>query len=141
MQIVSGQVSIRGSIGYSRGVGSRVLLLIDRFPALSADNGEIKLDAIPIDQIASVEIIKGAGSALYGTGALGGIINVITHKPAQQPKTSYKFWASYAQQEYQPDAPVVFSIGTRYDRGKVDGCSAQHNVSPKIGLSWHLTHN
>ena len=93
VHLVSGQVSIRGSSGYSRGTGSRVLLLIDGFPALSADNGEIKWDAIPIDQIASVEIIKGAGSALYGTGALGGIINVITHKPAPKPKTSFKVWA------------------------------------------------
>ncbi|MDP6777789.1 MAG: TonB-dependent receptor plug domain-containing protein, partial [Candidatus Latescibacteria bacterium] len=72
VHMVSGQVNVRGSSGYSRGTGSRVLLLIDGFPALSADNGEVKWDAIPMDQIQRVEVIKGAGSALYGTGALGG---------------------------------------------------------------------
>ncbi|MDA0747335.1 MAG: TonB-dependent receptor, partial [bacterium] len=90
IHIVSGQVNIRGSSGYSRGTGSRVLLLIDGFPSLSADNAEVKWDAIPLDQIARVEIIKGAGSALYGTGALGGIINIITRDPSPVPQTRFR---------------------------------------------------
>ena len=93
VHMVSGQVNIRGSTGFSRGTGSRVLLLIDGFPALSADNGEVKWDAIPMDQIARVEIIKGAGSALYGTGALGGIINVITRDPSSRPETRFQILA------------------------------------------------
>jgi len=93
VHMVSGQVNIRGSTGFSRGTGSRVLLLIDGFPALSADNGEVKWDAIPMDQIARVEIIKGAGSALYGTGALGGIINVITRDPSPRPETRFQMLA------------------------------------------------
>ena len=91
VNMVGGQVNIRGSSGYSRGTGSRVLMLIDGFPALSADNADVKWDAIPIDQIARVEIIKGAGSALYGTGALGGIINVITRNPSPEPETTFRF--------------------------------------------------
>jgi outer membrane receptor for ferrienterochelin and colicins len=72
------QVNIRASSGYSRGVGSRVMLLIDGMPLLSGDTGEITFEALPVFQIDRVEVVKGAGSALYGSGALGGVINVLT---------------------------------------------------------------
>ena len=75
------QLSIRGSSGYSRSVGARVLLMLDGTPFLAADNGDMKLDAIPLLAVDRIEIVKGAGSALYGSNALGGIINVITRDP------------------------------------------------------------
>ena len=103
VHMVGGQVNVRGSSGYSRGTGSRVLLLLDGFPALSADNGEVKWDAIPIDQIQRVEIIKGAGSALYGTGALGGIINVITVDPPVAPETRYRLVAGLHSDPAYPE--------------------------------------
>ena len=87
---VGSHVNIRGSSGYSRGVGSRVLLLLDGTPLLSADSGDIKWDIIPPDQVERVEVVKGAGSALYGTGALGGVINVITRGPSEAPETRYR---------------------------------------------------
>lgn len=76
------QVSIRGSSGFAFGVGSRVSYLLDGFPLLSGDNGDQKFDAIPIFDIDRIEIVKGAGSALYGTGAIGGVINLITKEPS-----------------------------------------------------------
>lgn len=76
------QVSIRGSSGFAFGVGSRVAYLLDGFPLLSGDNGDQKFDAIPIFDIDRIEIVKGAGSALYGTGAIGGVINLITKEPS-----------------------------------------------------------
>jgi len=98
---VGSQVSVRGSSGYSRGTGSRVLLLLDGFPALSADLGDIKWDIIPVDQVERVEVIKGAGSALYGTGALGGVINVITRDPEDRPQTRYRLVSGvYSQPAY-----------------------------------------
>ncbi len=87
---IGSQMNIRGSSGYSRGTGSRVLLLMDGFPMLSADNGDIKWDIVPVDEVARVEVVKGAGSALYGTGALGGVVNVITRRPQAQPQTRFR---------------------------------------------------
>ncbi|MCX7929745.1 MAG: TonB-dependent receptor [Chlorobi bacterium] len=84
--VTGSQVSIRGSSGFSYGLGSRALLLIDNFPALSADNGDMSFDALPIADIERIEIVKGAGSALYGTSALGGIINVITRDASPSPQ-------------------------------------------------------
>ena len=125
VNMVGGQVNIRGSSGYSRGTGSRVLMLIDGFPALSADNGDVKWDAIPVDQIARVEVIKGAGSALYGTGALGGIINVITRNPSPEPETHFRFlggrYSEPGHQEWRWSSSGRYYEGTDLSHSRQSG--------------------
>src|SRR6266853_2389886 len=78
VQFLNGQVNIRGSSGYVQGVGSRVLLLVDGVPANQGYRGGINWDLVPLEDVARVEEVKGAGSALYGSAALGGVVNVIT---------------------------------------------------------------
>ncbi len=78
VQFLNGQVNIRGSTGYVQGLGSRVLLLVDGAPANQGDRGGINWDLVPVDQVERVEVVKGAGSALYGSAALGGVVNLIT---------------------------------------------------------------
>ncbi|MCK5741519.1 MAG: TonB-dependent receptor [Chlorobi bacterium] len=86
VNLVGDQVSIRGSSGFAYGVGSRIALLTDGMPMLSGDQGDMKFDAVPVFDIQRIEIVKGAGSALYGTGALGGVINIITRDPSAEGK-------------------------------------------------------
>ena len=85
--IIDGQANIRGGSGYSQGAGSRVLLLVDDIPILSADAGFPNWDDVPIENIAQVEVVKGAASALYGSSALNGIINVRTAYAKSEPET------------------------------------------------------
>ena len=80
VQFLNGQVNIRGSSGYVQGLGSRVLMLVDGVPANQGDRGGINWDLIPLEDVARVEVVKGAGSALYGSAALGGVVNVITRE-------------------------------------------------------------
>ena len=87
VNFMGSQVNIRGSSGYSRGAGSRVLLLIDGVPMMPGDSGDIKWDIIPLPLIDKVEIVKGAGSALYGSSAIGGVINILTKEPGDRPET------------------------------------------------------
>lgn len=84
VEVNSDNISLRGSSGFSFGVGSRVALLIDGFPILAADNGDMKFDALPFYNIERIEVIKGAGSALFGTSAIGGVINIITSQPEKE---------------------------------------------------------
>ncbi|MBA4251127.1 MAG: hypothetical protein C0425_06355 [Chlorobiaceae bacterium] len=86
------QVSIRGSSGYSRGAGTRVLVALDGIPLYTGDTGEIIWEIFPLHQIDRVEVVKGAASSLYGSTAIGGVINVITKEPTE--KSSYYFKAS-----------------------------------------------
>lgn len=78
VQLIAGQINVRGSSGFAEGLGSRVLLLVDGVPANQGDRGGINWDVIPVDQVARVEVVKGAGSALYGSSAFGGVVNLIT---------------------------------------------------------------
>mgnify|MGYP005838049945 CR=1 FL=1 len=87
IEIMDGQVSIRGGSGYSYGAGSRVITLIDGLPALSTDAGNVKWGTLPIENISRIEVIKGASSVLYGSSALNGVINFITRDASSEPLT------------------------------------------------------
>ncbi len=89
VEIMDGQASIRGGSGYSYGAGSRVLALIDGMPILSADAENIKWQFLPMENIASVEVIKGASSVLYGSSALNGIINFRTASPKIKAENNF----------------------------------------------------
>lgn len=78
VQMLNGQVNIRGSTGYVQGLNSRVLLLIDGVPMNQGDRGGINWDILAVDEIERVDILKGAGSSLYGSAALGGVVNLTT---------------------------------------------------------------
>jgi outer membrane receptor for ferrienterochelin and colicins len=93
VNITGGQVNIRGSSGYSRGAGSRVLMLLDGVPFIAGDTGELNFESIPVGQIERIEVVKGAASALYGSNALGGVINVITKPFPDTPETYVRTYA------------------------------------------------
>ncbi|HLZ44228.1 MAG TPA: TonB-dependent receptor [Gemmatimonadales bacterium] len=78
VQFVNGQINLRGSTGYVQGLNSRVLLTVDGIPMNEGDRGGIDWDLLPVDEIESVEILKGAGSSIYGSAAFGGVVNVTT---------------------------------------------------------------
>ena len=78
IQFLNGQINIRGSTGYVQGLNSRVLLTVDGVPMNQGDRGGINWDLLSVDDVASVEILKGAGSSLYGSAAFGGVVNLIT---------------------------------------------------------------
>jgi outer membrane receptor for ferrienterochelin and colicins len=64
---------------------SGVLVLVDGRRYLGRDaNGNFNLEDLPVAGIERVEIVKGAGSALYGSDAMGGVINFITKKARNQ---------------------------------------------------------
>ncbi len=81
------QLGIRGSTGYNRGAGGRVLVLLDGVPALGGDTGNVRWDTLPAEAVRQVEVVKGAASALYGSSAMGGVVNVLTRSAHDGPST------------------------------------------------------
>jgi len=80
--------SIRGASEVAGGgIGNRVLLLIDGRPALSPESGGALWNLVPLSSIERIEVVRGAYSSLYGSSAMGGVVNVITRKPGVQPET------------------------------------------------------
>ena len=55
-----------------------VLILLDGEPQVGRIAGKLDLARIPVENVQRIEIVKGASSALFGSAAMGGIINVIT---------------------------------------------------------------
>ncbi len=88
VNIIDGQPNIRSGSGYSYGAGSRVLLLVNDIPALQADAGFPNWNDVSLENIEQVEVVKGAASALYGSSALNGIINIRTAYAKSKPVTT-----------------------------------------------------
>lgn len=106
VSVLNGQANIRGTSGFSYGAGSRVLVLVDDMPLLSADAGDVKWAYIPIENVAQIEVIKGASSALFGSSALGGIVNLRSAYPTGSPKTQIQtFFGVYGQPRNEFTSP------------------------------------
>ncbi len=104
----SGRTVIRG---YDRGT----LVMVDGIP-MNLKNYN-SLSGIPIDMVQKIEIIKGAAGTLYGSEAMGGVINIITKRPAGEEKFKvkgtvgnyYKDWGmTYANEK------LILSVGKEY---------------------------
>jgi len=72
-------VSVSGAFlrGANRG---QTLVLIDGVRIASSSAGATSLEAIPLDQIERIEILRGPASSLYGADAIGGVIQVFTRR-------------------------------------------------------------
>jgi iron complex outermembrane receptor protein len=100
--VTATQVNIRGSSGFSRGAGSRILLLVDGVPALAGDTGNTKWDLVPAEQIEGIEIVKSAASAVYGSSALGGVVNMVTRRIPESPETRFRVSGGYYDDPHYP---------------------------------------
>ena len=95
VNITDGQANIRGGSGWSYGAGTRVQVLVDDMPLISGDAGQAQWSLISTENINQVEIIKGASSALYGSSALNGVINIRTAYPTDKPETKINLHYGY----------------------------------------------
>ncbi len=111
---VQGQLNIRGASGYTLGAGSRSLLLIDGVPLLGSAAGNISWSVIPTSEIERVEIVKSGGSAMYGSSAMGGVLNIITRNAPIESETMVRMKTGmYSQPKYEQwkwrDNPGLFN--------------------------------
>ncbi len=128
VNIIDGQPNIRGGAGWSYGAGSRVLVLMDDIPALQSDAGLTNWKDFPVENIEQVEIVKGAASALYGSSAMNGIINIRTGYAKSKPETNISTqYTSYLtpndeRKKWWSASPYdgTFSIGHKQKFGKFD---------------------
>lgn len=101
--------------------GPYTMVLIDGMPIVSGLSTVYGLTGIPQSLIERVEIIKGPGSTLYGSEAVGGIINIITKSTMAAPTASADIFASGWGE-------VNADIGLKYDLSE--------NVSGLLGINY-----
>lgn len=83
-----------------RGMGataaSDVVVMVDGIRMNSSDMSGVDFSSIPLEMIERIEIVRGAGSVIYGSGAVGGVINIVTRKGSPQKETQlYAAYGSY----------------------------------------------
>ncbi len=97
-----GSVGVVNMRGFYGGMSSHQLVLIDGIPQNKGKDKLVDWDLIPLDNVESVEVMRGPASALYGDNAMSGVINIITKKPGDKPETRVlASYGSFDTQEYE----------------------------------------
>lgn len=102
VNMLEDQVDIRGGAGYAQGTGSRVLMLMDDLPVMQVDAGLPQWRDLPTENVSQIEVLKGAASALYGSAAMNGIINIRTAYPTAKPITKVSLSGKYFMNPRDP---------------------------------------
>lgn len=92
--------------------GPYTMVTIDGMPIVSSLSSVYGLFGIPNQMIEKVEIIKGPASGLYGSEAIGGLINIITKDPSRSPKLSLQLMST-SSWEQNADAGVRWKMGRK----------------------------
>lgn len=84
--IMTPDATIGGGEGVQiQGIASDyILVLIDGVPVVGRSSGNLDLSRFAIGNIKQIEVVKGPSSSLFGSEALGGVINIITEKPTSE---------------------------------------------------------
>lgn len=69
--------------------GENVKIMVDGVPLIGRENGSINLDQVNVKNAERIEIIQGPMSAIYGSDALGGVINIISKSPKDNIDVSF----------------------------------------------------
>lgn len=94
-----GTVNMRGFYG---GMSSHQLVLVDGIPQNKGKDKLVDWDLISLDNVESVEVVRGPASALYGDNAMSGVINIITKRPNEKAEAkAYVSYGSFNTQEYK----------------------------------------
>ena len=76
----TGSAGNRENIKIRGGLGTHTLVLIDGFPVNSPTLGQFDISALPVDGFERIEVVRGTQSALYGSNAMGGVVNFLPRK-------------------------------------------------------------
>jgi vitamin B12 transporter len=76
----SGSAGNRENIKIRGSLGTHTLVLIDGFPVNSPTLGQFDISSLPVDGFERIEIVRGTQSALYGSNAMGGVVNFLPRR-------------------------------------------------------------
>lgn len=101
--------------------GPYTMILIDGMPIVSSLSSVYGLSGIPNSLVERIEVVKGPASSLFGSEAIGGLINVITRNPAKAPLISLDVssttWNEHnidAAIKYRPSKKTTALLGVNY---------------------------
>jgi len=142
VEINGGQSAAGKNLGYyiRGGKSNQVLILIDGIPVTDASgiSFEYDLRLLPAEQVESIEIMKGASSTLYGTGAATGVINIRLKKAGKKAIQGNAYWnlGTYNTSSTSKKTPQDFNQGFSVNgNAKKINYFASLNSSETTGMS------
>ena len=143
-----------------RGLGasgpSRALVLEDGIPVVDPFGGWVYWDRIPRAELSSVEVFRGGSSSLYGSDALGGVVQFISRvpeAPAASLDLSYgnentpdaSFWVGTAISRWDVETAVDvahtdgYILLPTYQRGRVDTAANSEHATINAAAGYHIS--
>lgn len=95
--------------------GQYVKVLVDGVSLPGDSGGSVYLERYPVENIDHIEVVQGASSALFGSDAMGGVINIITKKQKTEEKTKV---GGYIGEEFSSDIRNFIDAGIGLSLGK-----------------------
>lgn len=138
VSLVGDYVNIRGGSGYNRLGGHRQLVLLDGVPIMTSDLGEVNWNIVPITEVAHIEVLKGAASSIYGSGAISGVVNILTKLPERQPVFSFRQTAGFYDEPAVPEWRWTEELLT-YNRTDLSYSQSFGPVGVRLALSRHAS--
>ncbi len=120
-------------------------VLVNGVNVASPSLGTADVSKIPLNSIERVEVVKGSGSLLYGSGAMGGTVNIVTKSP-KRDRVDLKAGAGYGTQNtleltaesgmfFYQDFAYYLTLGRRETDGFRDNSGLTHNDA-SLKLVW-----
>jgi len=110
-----------------RGIGpsgtSRALVLLDGVPINDPFGGWVYWNRIPLQSIEQIEVVHGGGSSVWGNGALGGVVHILTRRPVERAAFFETSYGSYDTRNFdllltEAKGPLRLSLeGNYFDTG------------------------
>ncbi len=124
----------------------RILVLIDGVPYYEQNYHKLDLSSIPTDNIAKIVVTKGAPSVIYGAGAMGGVINIITKKATTKLAASATFEMGENDTNRESFSTGwkkgIFSYWLNYTHEETAGWRLSDDFKPVLGTisrkTWYL---
>lgn len=136
--MVGDYITIRGGSGYNRLGGSRLLVLLDEVPILTSDLGEANWNIVPVTEIERMEVLKGAASSLYGSGAISGVVNMITKQPTREISLSVRQASGLFDEPSVPEWKWT-DQSLYYHRSDLSVSKSYGPVGVRLALSRHAS--
>ena len=101
----SGPVGASATVAIHGTGANQTLVLLDGRPLAGAQIGTLDLGALPTAGVERIEVVEGSGATLYGTGAIGGVINIITASRGRRETIATVSTGTFGERAVTIDAP------------------------------------
>ncbi|MGC1380137.1 MAG: TonB-dependent receptor [Candidatus Baltobacteraceae bacterium] len=128
-----GAFGAQASAGIRGSSAAQILVLVNGLPIAGTQIDGVNLEQLSVGGVDRIEVVEGGGSTLYGSGSIGGVINIIT---AQQPVRSNATLAtgSFGEQTYLLQTPYL-SFSRTYATNDYPVENAPNRQNAQAGLT------